>query len=129
MVQKKVLSQVGSKKLSVFVVWLPMVAGDSRDKAAESMKAVTDARAKHFWDGKREVGKAFSEHIKLPKGQELFAAWDYYALFDAAAKWADPAPAPSKWMHQLTDIEPARWLDGDKFRLAAEKLLKAAANE
>ena len=124
-VQEKVLSKIESKNLTVFVVWLPFVEGDSRDKAAAAMKVLPDKRATHFWDGRLEIGKAFAEHIKLPKGQKLGAAGDYYALFDAAAKWKDSPPAPSDWMHQLADIEPARRLDGDEFRKAVEKFLKS----
>ena len=122
---EQTLNKLGSKKLSVFVVWLPFVNGDSRDKAAEAMKVLTDRRAKHFWDSKSEIGKAFAEHIKLPKDEKLSVAWDYYALFEARAKWQSAPPAPSEWMHQLAGIAPERQLDGDRFRKAVEKLLKS----
>ncbi|MCI0639884.1 MAG: hypothetical protein L0Y72_08010 [Gemmataceae bacterium] len=122
-VQEQVLSKVDSEKLSAFVVWLPFVDGDSREKAAEAMKVLTDKRATHFWDARSEIGKAFAEHIKAPKGQKLLVAWDYYALFEAGAKWKDSPPAPVEWMHQLEGIEPGRLLDGDKLRQAVEKLL------
>jgi hypothetical protein len=124
-VQEKVLSKIDSAKLTVFVVWLPCVDGDSREKAAEAMKVLTDKRAKHFWDSRSEIGKAFAEHIKLPKGERLSVAWDYYALFEAGVKWKDSPPAPTEWMHQLEGIEPERRLDGEKLRKAVEKVLKA----
>jgi hypothetical protein len=125
-VQEKVLGKIDSEKLAVFVVWLPFVDGDSREKAAESMKVLADKRAKHFWDSRSEVGKAFAEHIKLPKGAKVAVAWDYYALFEAGAKWKDSPPAPTEWMHQLVGIAPERQLDGDKLREAVENLLKSA---
>jgi len=124
-VQEKVLSKIDSEKLTVFVVWLPFVDGDSREKATEAMKVLSDKRATHFWDSRSEIGKAFAEHIKLPKGQRAAVAWDYYALFAAGVKWKDSPPAPSEWMHQLAGIVPERELDGDKLREAVEKLLKA----
>ena len=126
-VREKVLRKINSDKLAVFVVWLPFVNGDSRQKAAESMKVLTDKRAKHFWDSRSEVGKAFAEHIKLAKGAKPSVAWDYYALFDAGAKWKDSPPAPTDWMHQLMDIVPERQLDGDRLRATVEKLLKSAS--
>jgi hypothetical protein len=126
-VQEKVLKKIDSEKLTVFVVWLPFVDGDSREKAAQAMKVLTDKRAQHFWDSRSEIGKAFAEHIKLPKGEKLSVAWDYYALFEGGAKWKDVPPAPAEWMHQLTDIVPERQLDGDSFREAVEKLLNSVA--
>jgi hypothetical protein len=124
-VQEKVLRQVDSEGLAVFVVWLPFVDGDSREKAVEAMNVLSDKRAKHFWDSRGEVGKAFAPHIKLPKGEMVGVAWDYYALFEPRAKWKDSPPAPTEWMHQLTGIVPERQLDGDKLRVAVEKLLKS----
>jgi hypothetical protein len=127
-VQEKVLRKIDSDKLAVFVVWLPFVNGDSREKAAESMMVLTEKRAKHFWDSRSEVGKAFAEHIKLPKGAKVALAWDYYAVFDARTKWKDSPPAPTDWMHQLRGIFPDRQLDGDRLRATVEKLLKSASN-
>ena len=123
--QEKALSKIDSDKLAVFVVWMPVLGGDSLEKATESMKVLTDKRAKHFWDSRSEIGKAFVEHIKLPKDKKLSVAWDYYALFGAGAKWKDSPPAPKEWMHQLSGIAPERELDGDTLREAVEKLIKA----
>jgi hypothetical protein len=128
-VQEKVLEKINSEKLTVFVVWLPFVDGDSREMAAKEQKVLTDKRAKHFWDSRSEIGKAFAEHIKLPKGEKLSVAWDYYALFEGGAKWKDAPPAPAEWMHQLAGIVPERQLDGDKLREAVEKLLKSVGKE
>jgi hypothetical protein len=126
-VQEKILNKIDSDKLTVFVVWLPFVDGDSQEKAAQAMKVLTDKRAKHFWDSQSDIGNAFAEHIKLPKGQKLAVAWDYYALFEARAKWKEAPPAPAEWMHQLAGIVPERQLDADKFRQAVERLLKSVS--
>jgi hypothetical protein len=123
-VQEKVLRKIDSEKLTIFVVWLPVLPGDSRERATKAMKVLTDKRAQHFWDSRTEVGKAFAAHIPLPQGQKLAVAWDYYALFEAGAKWKDSPPAPAEWMHQLADLMPERQLDGDKLRQAVEKFLK-----
>ena len=51
-----------------------------------------------------------------------FEGGDVYFAFDAAAEWTGVPPSPADWMHQLGNDE--RTLDGDKMRIAVEKLLE-----
>jgi hypothetical protein len=132
-VQEKVLDKIDSDKLQVFVIWLPMVEGDSRTIALKSTKLISDKRARHFWDPDKKAALAFAQMlqssfpkaIELPKGE--YPAWDVYLVYDVSTKWKDAVPVPSDWMHQLGGVDPARRLDGDKLRGSVLKLLKAKA--
>jgi len=130
-VQEKVLDKIDSDKLQVFVIWLPMVEGDSRTIARKSTKLIRDKRARHFWDPDRKAALAFAQMlqaafpkaIELPKGE--YPAWDVYLVYDVSTRWKDAVPVPSDWMHQLGGVDPTRRLDGDKLRKSVLKLLKA----
>ena len=124
MVHEKVLRTVRSERLKVFVVWLPMVEGDSRDMALEAKKLIGDRRASHFWDSRKEMAAAFGTVIGQPEGKPGHLAWDFYAVFDASARWKDPAPTPVDWMHQLHGVDPSRQLDADRLRESVLKLLR-----
>ena len=128
MVQEKVLDRIDGDKLQVFVVWLPMVEGDSRTIAAKSMKLISDRRAHHFWDADKKAAlacaemlqSAFPKAIELPKGK--YAAWDVYLVYEIGTRWNGAVPVPSDWMHQLPNVDRTRLLDGDKLRESVRKL-------
>ena len=122
--QEKILGKIKSERLRVFVVWLPMVEGDSRDIALTAMKSISDQRVTHFWDSRKEMGFAFGNVIGPPEGKRARLAWDFYAAFDASAKWKDPVPTPADWMHQLDGVDPSRQLDADQLRESVLKLLR-----
>ena len=101
-----------SANLKGFLVWLPMVATDSREAAFE--RTTSDSRISEGWDGSLTIGKAFARTLNL-KG----TAWDVYLVYEPGTIWsgADP-PVPSFWMHQLSGrcgapkelrLEPARF--------------------
>jgi hypothetical protein len=48
-----------------------------------------DARVTHFWDGEREVGMWFSQHVDGYEG----IAWDTYYLYGPEAVWEN-SPSP-----------------------------------
>jgi len=84
-------------RLRGFVVWLPMLNGDSERAADAQAGAFIDARVAQQWDGERRSGKVVAETLRL-KGN----AWDVYLLYAPGVKWTREAPpAPTFWMHQL----------------------------
>ncbi len=119
-VQKEALAEIESKKLKVYVVWLPRFPGDSRERAIEAMKLVPDSRASHFWDGDGSLGGAYGKVVDLPENQDF--AWDVYFVFDPKEKWGDTPPVPDFWMHQLAAGTQNR-LDGKRFREAIRQRL------
>ena len=46
--QEKILNQIDSDKLRVFVVWMPVLPGDSREQALASMELISDGRTVHY---------------------------------------------------------------------------------
>jgi hypothetical protein len=129
-VQEKVLEKVGGDRFKVLVVWVPMLADDSREAALKATTVFGDKRVSHFWDPNKKsaltFGKmmqaAFSKTYKVPKGDD--AAWDVYLVFDAKTKWRDAVPVPEFWMHQLRGVDEKLLLDGEKVRESVVKLLK-----
>jgi hypothetical protein len=128
-VQERVLSKTRSEKLKVFVIWLPMVEGDSRDAAAEAIKLLGDVRVSHFWDSRKEMARAFGKVIGQPNGKQPRLAWDFYAVFGPSAKWKDDVPEPADWMHQLDGLDANRRLDGDKLRESILQILNAPVHK
>jgi hypothetical protein len=124
-VQEKVLSKVKNNRLKVFVIWLPMVGGDSREAALHARGLIGDRRASHFWDPRREMATAFGKLIGQSEGRRPRLAWDFYVVFDTSVKWKAAVPVPVDWMHQLDGVDPRRRLDGDKLRASVLNVLKA----
>jgi hypothetical protein len=108
----QVLQKINSHRLKIYVVWTPVLPGDSRKAAAQAVREVADGRAMHFWDEERILGKQFGKLLPLPGGKKF--AWDIYLVYDTKTKWNAAPPSPASWMHQLGDDE--RVLDGEKLR-------------
>lgn len=85
--QKKLLAQLPSAHLRVYAVWLPMLWTDSRNWWNGMI--MPDTRVLHFWDGKREVGQWFAEHVEGYEG----VVWDAYYLYGTEAVW-ETVPSP-----------------------------------
>jgi len=86
-VQKQLLAEFPSAHLHVYAVWLPMLWTDSRN--LWNGMNMPDPRVMHFWDGKRQVGQWFAEHVDGYEG----VAWDAYYLYGPEAVW-DTVPSP-----------------------------------
>ncbi len=121
--QEKILNQTDSNKLKVFVVWMPVLPGDSREQALTSIELISDRRTVHYWDGERKLGDRYGTVVDLPRGWQV--AWDIYFVFDAQTEWKEALPIPADWMHQLAEDE--RRLDGEQLHKSIEKLLKDAS--
>ncbi len=84
-------------RLRGFVVWLPMLAGDSEKAAGLQAASFVDQRVDQQWDGSSAAGHLLAKTLAL-KGN----AWDVYLLYAPGVKWAgDAPPTPTFWMHQL----------------------------
>jgi hypothetical protein len=111
-----VLDKLPSDRLGVDVVWVPVV-GEERDVPA-AMKALPDARARHYWDGRGLLVQAFRPVLALDED-----AWDLYLVYKPGTRWEGATPpAPDFWMHQLGPSAKAPRLDASALlrRLAAD---------
>ena len=120
MVQQEILEVVNDEKLTVYVVWTPVLREDDRQAAVKAIGKVPDERAIHFWDADKSLGFSLGRTVTLPRERQF--AWDVYFVFDADVEWGDGPPQPADWMHQLGTDE--RKLDGEKLRNAVESLLQ-----
>ena len=84
------MDKYAAEDLKAYVVWLPMVASDERDKWKASL--LDDPRMTHYWNEDQSVGRWFTENLKSCDSLGP-VAWDVYYLFDKEATW-DDAPDP-----------------------------------
>lgn len=109
----------------MFVVWSDQVGAEPRH-VPEAAELMPDARARHYWDGDRMVGRAFPT-LKLgdrtleSAGGEAW--WDVWLLFDRNGRWTDSGPPePAWWEHQLQGMPQERRLDPERFAAKAAEL-------
>jgi hypothetical protein len=71
--------------LTVFAIWLPMLAGDSR--SAWDGHVLDDPRVVSLWDGERVAGRWFGDHSLGGVGRPGDVVWDAYFAFRAGSRW------------------------------------------
>ncbi len=82
-------------------------------------------RARHYWDGERQLARYLAGCLNISARQSLGAeggagvAWDVYLVY---GRGATEVERPTFWMHQL-GVTHAPRLDVDKFRRRVEALL------
>lgn len=106
--------------IEVFVVWTPMLGGDSGTVASASSLIVAAPGVRQYWDPEQRVGKAFRkdvfphavERMKRSVAKDHFCAeslehrdasqpeWDIYLFFDPGVEWTDGAPVPARFVRQ-----------------------------
>jgi hypothetical protein len=78
-------------KLTVYAIWMPMLAGDAR--SAWDANVLDDPRVVNLWDGDRVAGTWLADHRTAGIGDAGYPVWDAYFAFDKSAKWnAEPDP-------------------------------------
>ena len=85
--QKQLLEGYPSEQVRVYAIWLPMLAGDSREEW--NGMTMSDARVMHCWDGELHVGRWFAKQVDGYDG----VAWDIYYLYGPNAVWEN-VPLP-----------------------------------
>ncbi|MCH8259325.1 MAG: heavy-metal-associated domain-containing protein [Planctomycetes bacterium] len=106
-VNESVLKAYPSADISVFIVWIDILARDDYVAAQRMAGIFNDPRVRQFHDPNRLVGDAFAKGLL-----DQPPAWDIYLLYAASPQqlWVDYPPKPTDWMHQigLRDADPAR---------------------
>jgi hypothetical protein len=98
LIQSAILDRYPESNLRLYVVWLPMVPGDARDRW--DPESLADDRATHYWNGSRSIGKWFAKNVAncTPLGP---VAWDVIYLFGPNTEWgndsleAESCPTPA----------------------------------
>jgi hypothetical protein len=117
-----VLNAGGNKPVQMYVVWLPVLRTDDRDSAVERTSEFKDPRVKYYWDETRSTGNLWQSLLGL-NGE----AWDVYFLYDSKSKWSDSPSVPNYWMHQLSGVVKAPFLNEDQFKLEFFRLIRLAS--
>lgn len=111
--------------LPIFVVWLPMVEGDSEAAAVESAKLLPASQVHHYYDPERTLGRRMPEtcfprfreralaalpadHWFRPHLEEVVqnptlhstVLWDAALLYRPDAEWHKEPPCPTLWTKQ-----------------------------
>jgi hypothetical protein len=73
----------------LYVVWMPVLPGDSRQGLDESV--LEDDRVRQFWDPGQRSGRWFAAERNLGLGPPLL--WDAFLFFEPGARW-DRVPKP-----------------------------------
>ena len=106
-VNESVLKAYPSADISVFIVWIDILARDDYAAAQRMAGIFNDPRVRQFHDPSRLVGDAFAKGLL-----DQPPAWDIYLLYAASPQqlWIDDPPKPTDWMHQIgfRDVDPAR---------------------
>ena len=110
--------------LKGYVVWIPMLSGDSKSIAEEKSLDLAEEWVRHFWDGTKEGGASFGKMLGLS-----IPAWDVYLLYDKMVSWdLDKLPIPSLWQHQLSERDGAkqsRRLEASSFQQRVERSISS----
>lgn len=100
-----------------------MVVGDSQATADDIARTIADARAEHWYDVDHIAGRAIARSI----GGAGEIAWDTYLLYPPASEWAELAPPPYDWAHQLdvtSFADPSRYRSGVALNAKLHKWMK-----
>ncbi len=119
---RKILDEVQDERLKMYVVWEPMLSGDSKKLATRMSRKAKDPRMVYqAWDNERVTGKTWQASMDLPG-----IAWDVYFLYGPDTEWADNGPSqPVYWQHQGAGGQE-NWLDYDKLKAKVEEMLAQA---
>jgi hypothetical protein len=82
-VRENILKRYPKANLTVYALWVPALAGDSRGDWDGSVLA--DHRVRQFWDARSEASAWLGEHAADSTG--LF--YDVWLLFGPGARWEE----------------------------------------
>lgn len=122
---KEVVEAHADAALSVHVVWMPMVPGDSREAAQQTGSMFPPDRVHQYYDADHLAGEAYVRdafascladafkstpedhplHAQLEawskSGRPAGPLWDAVLFYPPGLEWADKAPTPQYWSKQV----------------------------
>ncbi|MGA2531256.1 MAG: hypothetical protein ABSG36_19120 [Acidimicrobiales bacterium] len=95
------LAELDSAHVSVYVLWVPVLKGDTPEAAQDSARLFgSTVRAVHYWDDDRALSSRYCDLLGL-KERGRSVAWDLYLIYDKGTRWSAGPPMPKVWMQQL----------------------------
>ena len=129
-VLKQIVEAYPSDAVSVHVVWMPMVPGDSLRAARKTGRMFASSDVHQYYDEERAVGlachrDAFSGCLTdaaraTPKDHPLYETlvdwaeggrgegplWDAVLFYPPGVEWSEVVPAPRLWAKQVAFLGP-----------------------
>ena len=124
LIGRHLMSRVDDERVAVYVVWGPMLGGETRDDTAAATAFLDDPRALHFWTDGHEVAALFHAGTGLPAEER---AWDTFHLYPPGVRWDEAPPAADTVWHVNKPLPVERYLNGVELRERVEALLAADA--
>ncbi len=86
-VRQHILDAHPHAQLTVYAIWLPMLAGDARGEW--DAHVLDDPRVISLWDGERVAGRWFADHPidGLSLSPPGYVVWDAYYAFGKTSRW------------------------------------------
>ena len=106
--QESIINKFPDADICNSIVWIKKLSDDSEQTAQKAAAMFKDHRVVHFYDSNQSSGKAIANRL----GWAGRVAWDIYLFYEVGVEWANTAPQPAYWMHQLKD----RWANKAHFR-------------
>ena len=99
---QEVLSGLPAGRLSVFVVWEPVIATDVAPPTTWVLSRITDPRAVQYYDRSRLLSELLTATSRekpgyLPGGEEMAEGsilWDCLLAFPPGGRWEEAPPPP-----------------------------------
>lgn len=113
---------VDDERLALYVVWGPMLGGETRADAEAATAFLDDPRARHFWTDAHDVTALFHAGTGLP-ADEL--AWDTFHLYAPGARWGEAPPEAAAVWHVNKPLPEESYLNGPELRERVEAMLAA----
>jgi len=113
------LEEIEAEELKVYVVWGPMLGGETKGDAEWATTFLADPRVEHFWTDNHLLAELFQG----PLGLENEPAWDTYLLFPPGSTWKEGVPEPSFFMHVGRSLPAERRLNGEELARQVRRLL------
>ncbi len=128
---KEIVEALPDDAVSIHVVWLPMLPGDSREAALATGAMFAGRPVHQYYDARRVVGLAYSRDVfptclrdvirATPEDHPFHAVlaewaehrrdegplWDAVLFYPAGVEWQDKAPAPALWSKQVAFFVPS----------------------
>jgi hypothetical protein len=121
---RHVVTKIADPNLRVYIVWLPIHAGDNLAVTQDIAGPLADPRVRHFWVPEDSLTQVFKRPLGMSEGK----AWDVFLLYDGKAEWGETPPVPSSYMHQRQPLPTERTLDARTLAAEARRLLAPAAS-